>query len=83
MAREADPDFRRRVVLFAVLDAAFILFVLLPGLVYLFVLDNRLSEGDQMLYVVGIVALQVVVTGLLLWKLRILPGPQSDKRDAR
>jgi len=66
-----------------VLDAASVFLVLLPGLIYLFVLDNGLSEQDLMLYVVGLVAFQAAVVGLLLWKLRILQGPQAGKRDAR
>ncbi len=70
-------------MLFAMLDAAFVLLVLLPGLIYLFVLDNRLSETDLMLYLVGLLAVQAIVTGLLLWKFRILRGPQADTRDAR
>ena len=84
-AGQLDPagDYRRRIVLFALLDAAFVMLVLLPGLIYLFVLDNGLSERDMMLYVVALLALQAVVTAALLWKFRILPGPQSDKRDAR
>ncbi len=59
------------------------LVVVLPGLIYLFVLDNGLSERDLMLYVVGLIAVQAAVLGLLLWKLGILRGPQAEKRDAR
>jgi hypothetical protein len=65
------------------IDAAAVLLVLLPGLIYLFVLDNGLSERELMLYVVGLVAVQAAITGLLLWKFRILRGPQAEKRDAR
>jgi hypothetical protein len=74
---------RRRLIFFVMLDAAFVLLVVVPALIYLFVLDNGLSERDLMLYVVGIVSLQAAVTGLLLWKLRIIPGPRTDKKDAR
>jgi hypothetical protein len=76
-------DYRRRIVLFALLEAAFVMLVLLPGLIYAFVLDNDLSEQDLMLYVVGLLVVQAAVTGLLLWKFRILRGPQAEKRDAR
>ena len=78
-----DADYRRRIVLLALAEAAFVLFVLLPGLIYLYVLDNGLSERDLMLYVVALIALQVAVSGLLLWTFRIHPEPQSDTRDAR
>jgi hypothetical protein len=85
--REASPDlaadYRRRIVLFALFEAAFVLLVLLPGFIYAFVLDNDLSERDLLLYVVGLLAVQAIVTGLLLWKFRILRGPQVDTRDAR
>lgn len=81
---EASPDDRRkRVILFAVFDAAATLLVLVPGLIYLFLLDNGLSERDLMLYVVGLLVVQAVITGLLLWKFRILRGPEADTRDAR
>ncbi len=70
-------------MLFALLDAAFVLLVLLPGLIYLFVLDHRLSENELTLYLVGLLAAQAIVTGLLMWKFRILRGPQADTRDAR
>jgi len=86
-SREASPDlaadYRRRIVLFALLEAAFVMLVLLPGLIYVFVLDNDLSERDLMHYVVGLLVVQAIVTGLLLWKFRILRGPQADIRDAR
>lgn len=76
-------DYRRRVLLFVLLDAAFVALVLLPGLIYLFVLDNGLSERNLMLYAAGLLAMQAVVTALLLWKFRIVPGPQSENKDAR
>ena len=76
-------DYRRRIVLFASLEAAFVMLVLLPGLIYAFVLDNDLSERDLLLYVISLLAVQAIVTGLLLWKFRILRGPQVDTRDAR
>ncbi|MGD9804974.1 MAG: hypothetical protein AB7E81_00510 [Hyphomicrobiaceae bacterium] len=76
-------DANRRLMLFVLIDAAAVLLVLLPGLIYLFVLDNGLSERELMLYVVGLVAVQAAITGLLLWKFRILRGPQAEKRDAR
>jgi hypothetical protein len=75
--------YQRRLMLFVVLDAAAVLLVLLPGLIYLFVLDNGLSERELMLYLVGLLAVQAAIVGLLLWKLRILQGPQAEKRDAR
>lgn len=70
-------------MLFILLDAAAVLLVLFPGLIYLFVLDNGLSEQELMLYVVALLAVQAVITGLLLWKFKILRGPQAEKRDAR
>lgn len=70
-------------MLFAVLEAASVLLVLLPCLVYLFVLDNGLSEQELMLYLVGLLVVQALIVVLLLWKLRILQGPQAEKRDAR
>lgn len=76
-------DHRRRIMLFALLDAAFVALVLLPGLIYLFVLDNGLSERNLMLYAAGLLALQAAVTALLLWKFRIIRGSQSDTKDAR
>ncbi len=79
----AAVDYRRRIILFALADAAFVALVLLPGLIYLFVLDNGLSERDLMLYVTGLLALQAPATGLLLWKFRIIPAPPTEKQDAR
>ena len=76
-------DANRRLILVVLIDAAAVLLVLLPGLIYLFVLDNGLSERELMLYVVGLVAVQAAITGLLLWKFRILRGPQAEKCDAR
>jgi nitrate reductase NapE component len=74
---------RRRFILFAVVEAAFVLLVLLPGLIYVLVLANGLSESQLILYALGLLALQAVVTGLLLWMFRIIPGPQSGRPDAR
>ena len=70
-------------MLFVILDAASVLLVLMPGLLYLFVLDNGLSEQKLMLYLIALLAVQAAIVGLLLWKLRILRGPQAEKRDAR
>lgn len=65
------------------LDAVAVLLVLFPALIYLFVMENGLSERDLLLYVIGLLAVQAAITGLLLWKFRILRGPQAEKRDAR
>lgn len=70
-------------MLFVMLDAASVLLILVPGLIYLFVLDNGLSERELMLYVVGLLAVQAAIIGFLLWKFGILQGPQAGKRDAR
>ena len=82
-SNELDPDYRRRLMLFVMLDAAAVLFILVPGLIYLFVLDNGLSEQELMLYVVGLLAVQAAIIGFPLWKFGILHGPQAGKRDAR
>lgn len=73
-----DAEFRRRLVLFVVLDLAAVLFILVPGLIYLFGLDNGLSERNLVLYVLGLIAFQAAVVGLLLWKLGIVRGPQAE-----
>ena len=57
---------------------AFVLLVLLPGLIYLFVLDNGLSERELVLYVIALVVMQALVTGLLLRKFRIIPGQPTE-----
>jgi hypothetical protein len=80
---DQDAAYRHRLMLFVALDAAAVLLVLMPGLTYLFVLDNGLSERELMLYLVGLLAVQAAIVGLLLWKLRLLRGPQAEKRDAR
>jgi threonine/homoserine/homoserine lactone efflux protein len=76
---EDTPASRRRLYLFFMLDAASVVLVLVPGLIYLFVLDNGLSERDLILYVVGLIAVQAAIVGLLLWKLGILRGTSGGK----
>ena len=79
----ADADIRRRLVVFALVEALFMLFITLPVLLWLFVFANGLSEAELTRYCLGIVALQVAVSALLLWKFRIIPSPPTDKQDAR
>ncbi len=74
---------RKRLMFFLLVDTAFVFFVLVPGLIYLFLLDNGLSQRDFMLYLVSLIALQAVVTVLLLWKFRLIPGPPMERKDAR
>jgi hypothetical protein len=73
----------RRVVIFAIVEGLFIISVVVPVLLYLFVHDTGLSEAQQLSYVIQLLILQAVVTGLLLWKLRIIPAPRTDRKDAR
>jgi hypothetical protein len=76
---DAQQDYTRRIVMFAILEGAFILLVFLPVLLYLFVFDNGLGDAQRLSYVIQLLLLQVVVSGLLLWKLRIIPGPRTDR----
>ena len=73
----------RRIIAFALFEGAFLLFVTLPVLLWLFAFPNGLSEADLTRYAIGIAALQLATSGLLLWKFRIIPGPPTDKKDAR
>jgi hypothetical protein len=80
---DGGADYRRRLIAFALVEGAVLLFVTLPVLLWLFVLPNGLSEADLTRYAIGILALQMVVSGLLLWKFRIIPGPPTENKDAR
>lgn len=82
-ADDAASAHRKRLIFFLLVDTAFVFFVLVPGLIYLFLLDNGLSQHDFMLYLVNLIALQAVITVLLLWKFRLIPGPPTEKKDAR
>ncbi|MEZ5856195.1 MAG: hypothetical protein R3D67_16130 [Hyphomicrobiaceae bacterium] len=83
MPKRGDADFTSRLIRFAVVDSVVILFVLLPVLLWLFVFDTSLSQGEQTRYAIGIAAFYILVSGFLLWKFRILSGPLTDKKDAR
>lgn len=76
---KSDPEAAKRILAFALIEGAFILFVTLPVLLWLFVFDNGLSETQLTRYAIGIVVLQVVVSALLLWKLRIIPGNNNER----
>ena len=73
----------RNQLLFVLFDTAFVFFVVLPAILYLLVFDNGLSERQLVVYVIALVAMQALVTGLLLWKFRIVSAPPTEKRDAR
>ncbi|MFV0294756.1 MAG: hypothetical protein ACK5JT_01390, partial [Hyphomicrobiaceae bacterium] len=70
------------ILLFVLCDLAVVLFVILPSVIYLFLLDNDLSERELVFYVIALVSLQTLVTGLLLRKFPILPGQPTEDRDA-
>lgn len=67
----------RRIIAFAVIEGVFLFFVTVPVLLWLFVFANGLSEAELTRYAIGMVALQFAVTGVLLWKFRIIPAPKA------
>lgn len=79
----ADPDVRRRILVFALVEAVFMLFVTVPVLLWLFVFANGSSEAELTRYALGIVALQAAFTALLFWKFRIIPGAKVGNTASR
>jgi hypothetical protein len=68
-----EADVRKGVVKFALIEGAFVLFALLPGLLRLFVYNDGISKDRVQLYLVGLLGGYVVVSTILSW--RFLIGP--------
>lgn len=69
-----EADVRKGVLRFALLDSVFILLVLLPGLLRLFVYGDDIPADRGQLYLILLLAGFVAYSGLLTWKFILAPA---------